>query len=196
MMNNLVNVETILSLHDQSIQNWKEEGVQISEQGFNKIVQENHAFNYQLWHAEDRARRNDMGFEFVYTAKRQIDGFNQQRNDCMEKMDQFMVEQFQPALVSECPVHSETPGMIIDRLSILSLKIYHMRLQAYRDSATELHRQNCKEKLNRLIHQRHHLAECLKNFIEQIINKERTFFIYQQFKMYNDKDLNPELYQH
>jgi len=195
-MNMVIDVDAILLLHDQSIIHWRETGVQVVQEGFLKIVQENHAFNYQLWSAEDRARRDDFGYEFVYMAKREIDQYNQCRNDRMEMMDQYILEVLCPALPESCPVHSETPGMIVDRLSILSLKIYHMALQAERQTADEAHRLICKEKLAVLMRQRTYLGGCLKEFFTQILNQTRTFFTYHQFKMYNDKHLNPELYKH
>ena len=122
----------IASLQRECIINWKKTDVKLQQNDFLKIVEENHAFNYQLWHAEDRARRDDLGFEFVYHAKREIDHCNQQRNNRMEAMDEWLFHQLQPASHIECPVHSETPGMMIDRLSIMALKAYHMALQIER----------------------------------------------------------------
>src|SRR6187401_619449 len=131
-MSDLCKAATITSLHRQSIPQWKKTGVQLQQKDFYQLVEENHAFNYQLWHAEDRARREDMNFEFVYLAKREIDFCNQQRNNRMEAMDEWLYATLQPANHNQCPVNSESPGMIIDRLSILSLKSYHMALQTER----------------------------------------------------------------
>lgn len=184
----------IVALHNKCISDWKKSSISLQEVGFFKLVEENHAFNYQLWHAEDRARRNDMGFEFVYHAKREIDHCNQQRNNRMEAMDEWLFNQLQPALPSESPVHSETPGMMIDRLSILALKAYHMALQCKRPDVDEVHKNSCLRKLQTIEAQKNQLQDCLQKFIQEVETKARTFRIYHQFKMYNDPALNPELY--
>ncbi|OCH99545.1 hypothetical protein A8135_06710 [Legionella jamestowniensis] len=188
-------VSKIAKLHEDSIIQWKAKDILLSQTGFMALVEENHAFNYRLWHAEDRARREDMGFEYVYRAKREIDHCNQQRNNRMEAMDEWLFTELQPAEPSECPVHSETPGMIIDRLSILALKAYHMELQTHREGADELHQQNCQRKWQTILEQQNQLLICLKELLTQITQRKRTFRIYHQFKMYNDPNLNPELYQ-
>jgi len=174
--------------------NWKLSTVELKQEGFLKLVEENHAFNYQLWHAEDRARRDDMGYEFVYRAKREIDQCNQQRNNRMEAMDEWIYKQLQPADPASCAVHSETPGMMIDRLSILTLKAYHMGLQVERLDVDDSHRQACGNKLQTIEQQQLQLQTCLADLLTELANKTRTFRVYHQFKMYNDPTLNPELY--
>lgn len=193
-MSTLIKIADIAALHRDSILRWKTEGLSLEQQGFLRLAEENHAFNYQLWHAEDRARREDMGHEFVYQAKREIDYCNQQRNNRMEAMDEWLFIHLQPAQAEHCPVHSETPGMIIDRLSIMALKSYHMELQTRRHEVDESHRQTCLLKLNTITAQQQQLLACLDLFIEEILAKSRTFRVYHQFKMYNDPALNPELY--
>ncbi len=187
-------VTDIIELQKTTIHEWKTQGIGYKHANFLKIVEENHAFNFQLWHAEDRARREDMGHSFVYHAKREIDHCNQQRNNRMEKMDGWLFNEYKPASPTSCPVHSETPGMMIDRLSILALKIYHMHEQTIRQNVNEAHRQTCLQKLNILNAQQRQLATCLEDFLRAIKNKKRTFCMYHQFKMYNDPELNPELY--
>lgn len=184
-----------MCLHQDSIIKWKQEGIVLSYQDFLSLVEENHSFNYQLWQAEDKARRDDKGYEFVYRAKRHIDHYNQQRNNRMEAMDEWLFRELNPASPAECAVHSETPGMMIDRLSILALKAYHMALQTQRADVDEAHRTNCQSKLMVIEEQRKQLKECLERLFDAIKNKEQTFRVYHQFKMYNDPKLNPELYQ-
>lgn len=185
----------ITELHNTCIVQWKANGVSYQHTQFQKLVEENHAFNYQLWHAEDRARRDDMGFEFVYKAKREIDSFNQQRNNRMEAMDEWIYNTLQPAKPMDCPVNSESPGMIIDRLSILSLKSYHMALQTERQDVNEEHRKTCSLKLATIHQQLEQLSLCLQQLLNDVQQKTRTFRVYHQFKMYNDPSLNPELYR-
>jgi len=184
----------ITALQRECIVRWKADEVALQEKGFYQLVEENHAFNYQLWHAEDRARRDDMGFEFVYLAKREIDHCNQQRNNRMEAMDEWLFKTLQPASPDQCSVNSESPGMIIDRLSILSLKSYHMALQLERTDVNEEHLKACALKLETIHQQLKQLAQCLGEFLLELQNKTRTFRVYHQFKMYNDPTLNPELY--
>ncbi|WP_133128127.1 DUF4254 domain-containing protein [Legionella nagasakiensis] len=188
-------VPQITTIQQNCINKWKKNDLQLTQEGFLRLVEENHAFNYQLWHAEDRARRDDMGFEFVYRAKREIDHCNQQRNNRMEAIDEWLFNQLQPSPPVSCPVHSETPGMMIDRLSILTLKAYHMALQTKRMDVEKTHRQACLTKLAVIKEQKLQLQTCLTEFFTEIINKTRTFRVYHQFKMYNDPTLNPELYQ-
>lgn len=194
-MANLIQVTDIIKCQRDSIITWKTIGnPKLEQQGFLALVEENHAFNYQLWHAEDRARREDKGYEFVYHAKREIDHCNQQRNNRMESMDEWLFNHLKPADPSICSVHSETPGMIIDRLSILALKAYHMDLQSSRPDADKLHLQTCQHKLQIILAQQTQLANCLQQLFNEVHAKIRTFKIYHQFKMYNDPKLNPELY--
>ncbi|KGP62990.1 hypothetical protein EP47_02755 [Legionella norrlandica] len=185
---------TIINLHKTSIIRWKLSGIEYQHEHFLKLVEENHAFNFQLWHAEDKARRDDMGYEFVYKAKREIDAHNQQRNNRMEAMDEWLYRALQPESHKNCPVNSESPGMIIDRLSILSLKSYHMDVQTKRQDASMEHRTTCAQKLEIIHQQRDQLALCLEELFNDVRAKTRTFRIYHQFKMYNDPKLNPELY--
>ena len=195
-MNILHHVTDIADLHRECIIQWKKEGVNLTRDNFFRLVEENHAFNYQLWHAEDRARRDDLGHELVYHAKREIDHCNQQRNNRMEAMDEWLFTQLEPASHTICLVHSETPGMMVDRLSIMSLKAYHMALQTERVDVDEVHRQACLSKCRIIDEQQKQLLQCLTQLLNEVQNKTRTFRVYHQFKMYNDPALNPELYRH
>ncbi len=93
------------------------------------------------------------------------------------------------------PLHSETPGLIVDRMSILSLKIYHTGEEARRETATEAHRRRNQDRLAVLEEQRSDLAGCLDVLWRQIVAGERRFKLYRQMKMYNDPELNPVLYR-
>jgi len=194
-MNFSEQIQAIMALHADSIVSWKKNDVQLMHQGFFALVEENHAFNFQLWHAEDRARREDMGFEFVYQAKREIDQYNQQRNNRMEAMDEYLYRLIKPKAPKDCAVNSETPGMMIDRLSIMSLKAYHMQAQTQRQDVDEAHRQNCLQKVAIIREQQQQLQRCLQHLILEVQQGTRTFRVYHQFKMYNDPALNPELYR-
>lgn len=193
-MNVEVLIQEITDLHHKSIHSWLQAPIQIQHHGLLQLIEENHAFNFQLWQAEDRARREDKGHTFVYHAKRAIDHFNQQRNNRMEAIDQHIANMITLSVDNNCPVHSETPGMIIDRLSILSLKTYFMAVQTTRATADATHRELCKQKLNTLQNQHHQLSQCLRILLQDLVLQTRTFRLYHQLKMYNDPNLNPELY--
>ena len=120
--------------------------------------------------------------------------FRSQRNNRMEAIDEYLANIITLSVAETCPVHSETPGMIIDRLSILSLKSYHMTAQTTRAGATESHHQLCKQKLHILHAQHSQLSLCLRQLLKDFVLQTRTFRRYHQLKMYNDPSLNPELY--
>lgn len=190
-----ISVPDVLALHMDAIAYWKgQPHVILHETGFLGLVEANHGYNYQLWHAEDRARRDDKGFEFVYLAKRDIDAFNQKRNDAMEAIDDYLYGALQPVQDGLCPVHSETPGMMIDRLSILALKYFHMEIQTKREGVDAEHRHTCTEKWKRIGKQKAQLGACLGSLLQEVSEGMRTFHLYRQCKMYNDPMLNPELY--
>lgn len=173
---------------------WHQVAPAAEGEGFSRLVEENHLRNFSLWHEEDVARRDDLGSEAVHRAKRNIDRFNQERNNFAEEMDKALVAALKPR-ESGCPRNSETPGMIIDRLSILALKEYHMHEEAVRTDASAEHRAKCGEKLARIRRQRDDLTACLAELLADVAAGRRTFSVYFQFKMYNDPALNPQLYR-
>ncbi len=187
------NPQEIAALQTELTARWHEEKPAAGGDGFIRLVQENHLRNFELWHEEDIARRDDLGSERVHKAKRAIDRFNQERNNFIEEMDKALVAELRPPL-SGCPKNSETPGMMIDRLSILALKEFHMREETVRAEVSEEHRQNCSAKLAKIVQQRQDLTGCLAELLDEVKAGTRTFAVYFQFKMYNDPALNPQLY--
>jgi hypothetical protein len=173
---------------------WHQVAPTAAGEGFHRLLEENHLRNFSLWHEEDVARRDDLGFEAVYKAKRNIDRFNQERNNFAEEMDKALVAALKPR-ESGVPRNSETPGMIIDRLSILALKEFHMHEETVRADASPEHRAKCAEKLARIQRQRGDLTAGLGELLADVAAGRRTFSVYYQFKMYNDPALNPQLRQ-
>lgn len=177
---------------------WTEEWHQndVDPKGLDGIwvfIHGNHRRNFDLWHQEDKARRDDMGFEYVYDAKRAIDNYNQERNDFIERIDETLVKMLKPR-VDSAPINSETPGMIIDRLSIMALKHYHLLEQTERKDVDQKHIEQCQMKVDVIQSQRADLTKILWEFLMEIADGKRAFKVYFQFKMYNDPRLNPELY--
>jgi hypothetical protein len=159
---------------------------------FEQLVLDQHRANFDLWHCEDAARDPSAGDATLAANKRSIDRLNQLRNDLVEEMDRSLLEGLADPPPESIPLHSETPGLIIDRLSILALKIFHTGEQLQR--STPEHRQRNRERLAVLVEQRDDLAGCLAQLWEDVLHRRRRFKLYRQLKMYNDPTLNPVLY--
>lgn len=186
--------QEIASRQTELTARWHQVAPAATGEGFYRLLEENHLRNFSLWHEEDVARRDDLGFERIYQAKRNIDRFNQERNNFAEEMDKAVVAALNPP-ASGCPRNSETPGMMIDRLSILALKEFHMHEETVRPEASAAHKEKCAEKLARIRQQRADLTTCLADLFADVAAGRRTFSVYFQFKMYNDPALNPQLYR-
>ena len=152
-----------------------------------------HRENFDLWHEEDKARDPMAPDASIAEVKHTIDRINQRRNDLVEQIDVYLFDHL-PTQNAAAPLHSETPGLIIDRLSILALKIYHTEEQMLRADATEAHHARNRERLTLLLAQRSDLAQCLDELWREIVAGTRRFKLYRQMKMYNDPELNPVLY--
>ncbi len=159
-------------------------------------VERQHRANFDLWHIEDEARTPGATDAEVAAVKRRIDLTNQLRNDLVEDLDRMLLARLnQRGLPNpDAALHSETPGLIIDRLSILSLKIYHTREEAERTDAPTGHGERNCERLAILEKQRRDLAGCLGDLWREILAGSRRFELYRQMKMYNDPSLNPAIY--
>jgi hypothetical protein len=175
--------------------NWPENSPTIHEK--NSIwywIDKNHQYNCQLWDEEDKARRINVNDSDIAENKRNIDQFNQKRNDAIEKIDEHILERLISIKVSkDAWFNSETAGSIIDRLSIVSLKILHMGIQADRVDIDSMQQIEANDKRNRLILQRDDLLFCFNQLLNNSESGTAFYRIYRQFKMYNDPKLNPYL---
>lgn len=158
------------------------------------LVLRQHLMNFRLWHKEDEARQEDVADTVIVACKRFIDAHNQKRNDFMEAVDAFVTARVAAGEEGAKRHNSESVGMIADRLSILSLKIYHMREQAERKDVDEAHRSACAGKLAVLCEQRADLEKALFELVGDFAAGVKSPKMYRQFKMYNDPALNPRLY--
>ena len=194
--------ETVKLLERQlkEVEQWHEELPQddSSESAdFPSLVSTQHQVNFELWHQEDLARDPDVSDSKIAGVKRAIDVLNQRRNDLIEQLDQFLVNVLSRENVNttdQTELNSETPGSMIDRLSINALKIYHMNEEIQREDVAESHREKCFGKLYVLQEQREDLRQCLDKLLVDLSTGKKRLKVYQQMKMYNDESLNPVLY--
>ncbi len=184
----------IEALHDSALQDWYggAAAAPAAVEDLETIVTAQHRCNFELWDCEDQARRLDVGDAVIAATKRAIDATNQRRNDLMEKVDDAILREFAGVDVSRARLHSETAGQMIDRLSILALKIRNLGLLArqHDDAAVA---SECAEKVAVLVTQRSDLAGCLRELLNEFSMGRRYFKSYRQFKAYNDPRLNPAL---
>ncbi len=194
----MINVQEILQLHADTVKAWHHLPIRNPYDGFLADVCTQHHFNFLLWHEEDKARSTVDDDSVIAAVKRAIDGYNQQRNDWIETLDDHLSRQLdeQAIVVSKhARLNSETPGSIIDRLSIMALRIYHLGEQLQRDDASAQHIEKVQQRMAICRLQRSDLAGCLEQLLEDIFAGRYRHRTYRQLKMYNDTSLNPYLYK-
>lgn len=148
------------------------------------------------WHLEDIIRDENINPVEALQLKRTIDASNQKRTDLVEFIDSWFLDKYKDITPkSDAKINTETPAWAVDRLSILALKVYHMSLEANRESASEEHRINCQKKLDVLLTQKEDLSASISQLLTDIENGHVRMKVYKQMKMYNDESLNPILYQ-
>lgn len=148
------------------------------------------------WHYEDIIRDPNIDPVEALSLKRKIDASNQVRTDMVEYIDGYFLQKYSHiAVKNDAKINTESPAWAIDRLSILALKIYHMREEANRTEASQAHREKCQEKLNVLLEQKSDMFTSISQLLQDIEAGEKYMKVYKQMKMYNDEALNPVLYQ-
>jgi hypothetical protein len=198
MLKNQINGNDIVLLQSLSVDAWHK-GADVAQQAlFEQLILEQHRHNYDLWHEEDEARRVDVSDAAIAKVKRAIDKLNQMRNDCIEKIDNYLISVIAKAnitMAENARRNSETPGSIIDKLSIISLRIYHMNEQLDRTDADASHIEKCKNRLSILNEQQRDLTDSLTELWADLCVGKKLLKVYRQFKMYNDATLNPAIYK-
>ena len=148
------------------------------------------------WHYEDIIRDPHIDPVEALSLKRRIDHSNQDRTDLVEDIDSYFRQQYSEVVpATDARLNTESPAWAVDRLSILALKIYHMKEQVERDDATPEHRQKCQMKLDVLLEQQKDLALAIDQLLEDIAEGRKYMKVYRQMKMYNDPATNPVLYK-
>lgn len=187
--------DALLALHDEALATWYRDKPDEVASGaeLRALVLAQHFCNFSLWNHEDEARRRDVADSHIADTKRAIDTWNQKRNDLIERLDVFLLEELKDADITRARQNSETAGSMVDRCSILALKIHHMGVNAARVDDLEVAVQSAG-KLKVLRQQRDDLASCLQELIDDFRAGRRFFKLYRQYKAYNDPRLNPALY--
>lgn len=190
-------VRQIVDLHRDCVARWHLRDPDNPYEGLLATICQQHQFNFLLWHEEDIARSPDVSDRRVAAVKRSIDRYNQCRNDWIEKIDEALIQQVSAAGISSranARLNTETPGSAIDRLSVMSLRLYHLDEQLHREGASDAHRNAVREKLNRCRLQHTDLSDSLVELFDDVWAGRKTLKVYRQMKMYNDPTLNPYLY--
>ena len=194
----MVDVSAILGIHARLVCEWHEGPITNPFDGFDALVCQQFSFNFRLWHEEDVARSPDVTDQRIAEVKRTIDPLNQQRNDFIEKLDDWITADLERRGVvpdEDARLNTETPGSVIDRLSILALRIYHLEEEAERDDASPEHVLKVRSKLAVCFVQRDDLSQSLSDLFGELYCGQKRHKTYRQFKMYNDPSLNPYLYR-
>lgn len=148
------------------------------------------------WHFEDIIRDPHIDPVEGMQLKHRIDRSNQDRTDLVEQIDAYFRQLFSDVTpLPDATINTESPAWAVDRLSILALKIYHMREQAERTDASDDHRKKCAAKLAVLLEQQKDLSTAIDQLLDDIKAGRKYMKVYKQMKMYNDADTNPVLYK-
>jgi cell division protein FtsB len=194
----MLDIDQIVKMHNDTVDLWHRERVSNPHDGWMAIVCQQHQFNFQLWHQEDIARSPDVSDSEIAQVKRTIDKLNQQRNDWIERIDDYLTQKLEEkgiVATADASSNTETTGSCIDRLSIMAIRIYHLQEQLDRDDVDESHLSRVGQRLAICKLQQRDLAASLKDLLVDIQAGRKKHRVYRQFKMYNDPTLNPYLYQ-
>ena len=194
----MVSATEIVRLQDRLTRLWHEtaELAPAAAGEWLDLVARQHRANFDLWHIEDEARAPRVTDAELARVKRRIDQTNQLRNDLAEELDRDLLAWLEARGLPKAaaPLNSESPGLIIDRLSILTLKIFHTHEETERKDAPAGHAERNGARLEILKEQRADLAACLDALWQDTLSGARCFKLYRQMKMYNDPALNPAIY--
>jgi hypothetical protein len=192
----MLDLNQITALHARCTETWHREPLDNPYAGVLALVCDQFRFNYLLWHEEDRARCPQASDATIAAVKRSIDKLNQQRNDAIEQLDDWLGAELARRGVAPpdgAPQNTETLGSTIDRLGILALRIYHLREQLERPEAGPAHRERVGQKLYVATLQLDDLTRSAQQLADDLTAGRKRHHTYRQLKMYNDPALNPYL---
>lgn len=192
-----LNAADVVRLQMETVRRWHDEAIDNPYVGFAAIVCQQHQQNFRLWHQEDIARSPTANDREVAQVKRTIDRLNQARNDAIEQLDDAVTELLTEQKVdcdADAPLNSETVGSIIDRLSIMALRLYHYREQIGRSDADETHIAKVQQRAALSEQQHDDLTQALQELLDDLVSGRKRHKTYRHMKMYNDPSLNPAIY--
>ena len=198
----MITIEQILNIFNQSIDDYHtfDDVDHPVNNPYEEGSIERHLYNKEWidtvqWHLEDLIRDPNIDPVKALALKRRIDKSNQDRTDLVEAIDEYFWMLFHDVTpMATATLNTESPAWAIDRLSILQLKIYHMKAEVERTDVDETHKAKCEAKLNVLREQNTDLSTAIAQLIEAYKRGEKVMKVYKQMKMYNDPALNPVLY--
>ena len=188
--------ESVERWHQVPMEQWSWTSADSRLEPFFALVSQQHECNFRLWHEEDKARSKTATDHQIAEVKRAIDRLNQQRNDLIEQIDDAMTEILEEAGVTprgDAKQNTETPGSVIDRLSIMSLRIFHYREQSDQPGTSDAHKKRVSDRLELCRHQIADLTLGLQQLVDDLASGVKRHQTYRQMKMYNDPSLNPRI---
>ncbi len=190
-------VKAVNKLHRDTVVRWHECDPDNAYEELLGTICQQHQYNFLLWHEEDVARSPDVTDARIAMVKRAIDGYNQQRNDWIERIDEALIEMLVEAGAKpedDARLNTETPGSSFDRLSIMSLRIFHLEEQLQRTDVDQAHIDRINQRLERCRLQEADLSQSLVELLTDLAAGRKVLRVYRQMKMYNDPTMNPYLY--
>ena len=189
--------ERITAIQSEATDRWHREPIDNVYNGCEGLVCQQHEYNFRLWHEEDKARSPAASDQQIADVKRSIDKLNQARNDAIEQLDDAIAESLvrRGIRATDKPINSETAGSIIDRLSILSLRLFHYGEQQNRREADQAIRELAADRIEICRRQHRDLTGALDQLLDDLLAGRKQHKLYRQLKMYNDPRLNPAIYQ-
>lgn len=192
-----------ISVFEKSVEDYhvfddinKEVNNPYQEKSFEHLLYEKNWIDTVQWHYEDIIRDPNIDPIEGMKLKRLIDSSNQNRTEMVEYIDSYFLQLYSNIIPNNnAKINTESPAWAFDRLSILILKIYHMREESIRSDVDEKHRKSCSDKLNVLIEQKKDLSLSIDQLLEDLSSGNKIMKTYKQMKMYNDENLNPVLYK-
>jgi hypothetical protein len=194
----MISLEDLTAMHRECIARWHDQPIDNPYEGLLRVACEQLSYNFRLWHEEDKARSPAASDAEIAQVKRAIDKLNQQRNDWIEKLDDWIsadLTEKQIAPKADARQNTETLGSTLDRLSILALRIYHLLEQRDREDASAEHREGVARKLAIALAQHKDLTLAAQQLADDLYTGTKRHKTYRQLKMYNDPSLNPYLYK-
>ena len=187
----------LTQLHKECVATWHQQPIDNPYHGINELICEQHECNFRLWHQEDICRSPDATAGDIARVKREIDKLNQSRNDLIEKIDDELsklINEVEINRAKDVPINTETPGSVIDRLSIMALRLYHYQEQQDRSDLDSTHREKVRLRINLCEQQQRDLSLSLQQLLDDLFSGAKQHRVYRQLKMYNDPALNPAIY--